>query len=256
MFIEGIPLMLLEFAIGQKFRMSAMRVWKDIHPSLFGVGLASLVVSLFLCIYYVVVIAWCLFYFFISMQPDLPWKVEELCTEYRTYKDLQDVKDRWEKNKTFYSQPAYKNNTLYYNISQYSEKMYNESKANVSNFKDCCVIDPPQWYFYNGVLDVSIDIDDYSHGVNLKLLGCLVLAWVVVYLCVVKGIKSSGKVNIYDFQGIQVHIRTLVHTDLFLLSSLGSIFYCNIPLYHPDNFILSWSYAGRSWYWTKSILHS
>lgn len=215
MFIEGIPLMLLEFAIGQKFRMSAMRVWRDIHPSLFGVGLASLVVSLFLCVYYIVVIAWCFFYFFISMQPDLPWGIEELCTKYPEYKVLQDVEDRWEKNKTFYSQPAYKNNSLYYNISQYSEKMYSESKANVSNFKDCCVIDPPQWYFYTGVLDVSIDIDDYSHGVNLKLLGCLVLAWVVVYLCVVKGIKSSGKVNIYDFQGIQVHIR--YHTLLFIL---------------------------------------
>jgi SNF family Na+-dependent transporter len=195
MVIEGIPLMLLEFAIGQKFRMTAISVWKNIHPALFGVGVASLVVSLFLCVYYVVVIAWCLFYFFVSMQPDLPWKVEELCDNYPAYEHLKTLQDKWYKNMTFYSKLPYKNDSSYYNISQYSERMYNESKNNISSFKDCCVIDPPQWYFYTEVLDVSIDIDDYSKGVNLKLLGCLVLAWIVVYLCVVKGIKSSGKVK-------------------------------------------------------------
>jgi solute carrier family 6 amino acid/orphan transporter-like 15/16/17/18/20 len=187
MVIEGIPLMLLEFAIGQKFRTTAIRVWKDIHPALFGVGLASLVVSLFLCVYYIVVIAWCFFYFFISMQPDLPWKVDELCEKYPEYKALKTKEEQLYKDMTLYD----KNNSSYYNIS----RMYHESVRKVSNFKDCCVIDPPQWYFYTEVLNVSTDIDDYSKGVNLKLLGCLVLAWIVVYLCVVKGIKSSGKVT-------------------------------------------------------------
>ena len=195
MVIEGIPLMLLEFAIGQKFRMTAIRVWNNIHPALFGVGLASLVVSLFLCVYYVVVIAWCFLYFFISMQPDLPWKVEELCEKYPEYKNLKSEEAKWFKNMTFYSKPPYKNNSIYEKISRHSEEMYNKSKMSVESFKDCCVIDPPQWYFYTEVLNVSIDIDDYSKGVNLKLLGCLVLAWIVVYLCVVKGIKSSGKVR-------------------------------------------------------------
>lgn len=27
-----------------------------------------------------------------------------------------------------------------------------------------------------------------------ELVGCLALAWVIVYLCMVKGVKSSGKV--------------------------------------------------------------
>ena len=195
MVIEGIPLMLLEFAIGQKFRMTAVRLWNEIHPALFGVGLASIAVSLLLCVYYVAVIAWCIFYFFISMQPDLPWKIDELCTKYPQYKVLKTEEEYWLKNKTFYSKLPYNDNSSYYDISQYSERMYQESKNNVSTFKDCCVLDPPQWYFYTEVLDISIDIDDYSKGVNLKLLGCLVLAWIVVYLCVVKGIKSSGKVS-------------------------------------------------------------
>ena len=128
------------------------------------------------------------------MQEDLPWKIDDFCEKYPEYKVLKDKQQQWLTNKTFYTKSPY-NNASYYNISQYAEKMYNQSKEKVDNFKDCCVIDPPQWYFYTEVLDISIDINDYSKGVNLKLLGCLALAWVVVYVCVVKGIKSSGKVN-------------------------------------------------------------
>lgn len=195
MFIEGIPLMLLEFAIGQKFRMTAVSLWKNIHPALFGVGLASLAVSLFLCVYYIVVIAWCFFYLFISMQTDLPWEIDKLCDNYAQYEILKAEQEKWFDNKTFYSKSPYQNNSLYYNVSQNAERMYNETSKMIDNFPDCCVIDPPQWYFYTEVLDVSKDIDDYSKGVNLKLFGCLVLAWIVVFLCVVKGIKSSGKVK-------------------------------------------------------------
>ena len=68
-------------------------------------------------------------------------------------------------------------------------------QANITNFKDCCVIDPPAWYFYTEVLDISTDLEDYSNGLNGKLVGCMILAWIIVYFCVIKGIKSSGKVT-------------------------------------------------------------
>ena len=198
MVIEGIPIMLLEFAIGQKFRTSAVNIWKKIHPSLYGVGLASIAISLLLCVYYIIVITWCIFYFFISFQKDLPWKREELCDseKYQKYLDLKRVEDFWRKNNSFYLQSSIKNNTLYKDVALYSKMMYDQSKDNVTKITECCFLDPPQWYFYKEVLDVSVDINDYSKGVNLKLFGYLAFAWFIVYLCVVKGIKSSGKVSI------------------------------------------------------------
>lgn len=36
--LEGIPLLYLEFAIGQRLRKSSMGVWSAIHPALKGVG--------------------------------------------------------------------------------------------------------------------------------------------------------------------------------------------------------------------------
>ncbi|XP_046853323.1 sodium- and chloride-dependent GABA transporter 1-like [Xenia sp. Carnegie-2017] len=196
MVIEGIPIMLLEFAIGQKFRTSAVNIWKKIHPSLYGVGLASIAISLLLCVYYIIVITWCIYYFFISFRKDLPWKREELCDseKYQKYLDLKKVEDFWRKNNSFYLQSSIENNTLYKDVALYSKMMYDQSKDNVTKITECCFLDPPQWYFYKEVLDVSVDINDYSKGVNLKLFGCLAGAWIIVYLCVVKGIKTSGKV--------------------------------------------------------------
>ena len=39
-----------------------------------GVGVGMVIVSSFLAIYYNVIIAWAIFYFFASFTSDLPWK--------------------------------------------------------------------------------------------------------------------------------------------------------------------------------------
>ena len=178
--------MMLEFAIGQKMRMSSWQVWPKVSPALRGIGLGSVIVSLTVCCYYMVVIAWCFYYFFISFQKNLPWQIEELCPKYESYQNLKEQVEYWQKNYTSYiNQTSQANN---------SKKMYEIRKSRLAGFNSCCVADSPQWYFYSNVLQISTDIEDYSLGLNGKLVGCLIVAWFVVYLCVVKGIKSSGKV--------------------------------------------------------------
>ena len=179
MVIEGLPLFFLELSIGQRMRKSALRCWKDVHPALFGIGVACLMVSLMLCMYYVVVIAWCCYYFFISFTKLLPWDHETLCPQYKNFKALeQDVQ------------------ICASNITCSNSTVYSDLKSQVDNFADCCVRDPPQFYFYHHALQISTSIEDGGIGMNWKLAGCLVFAWVITYLCVVKGIKSSGKVCI------------------------------------------------------------
>lgn len=43
------------------------------------------------------------------------------------------------------------------------------------------------------MLNLSDDIGNLGE-VRLPLLGCLGVSWVVVFLCLIKGVKSSGKV--------------------------------------------------------------
>ncbi|XP_069469883.1 sodium-dependent neutral amino acid transporter B(0)AT1 isoform X2 [Ambystoma mexicanum] len=71
--LEGIPLLHLEFAIGQRLRKGSVGVWSTIHPCLKGVGIASMLVSFLVGLYYNTIIAWVMWYFFNSFQEPLPW---------------------------------------------------------------------------------------------------------------------------------------------------------------------------------------
>ncbi|KAJ1203165.1 hypothetical protein NDU88_006958, partial [Pleurodeles waltl] len=71
--VEGIPLLYLEFAIGQRLRKGSVGVWSTIHPHLKGVGIASMLVSFLVGLYYNTIIAWVMWYFFNSFQEPLPW---------------------------------------------------------------------------------------------------------------------------------------------------------------------------------------
>eukprot|EP00794_Sanderia_malayensis_P007056 gene7056-7848_t len=170
MVIEGLPLFFIEFAIGQRFRKTAVLAWKEIHPALYGIGISCIVVSLALCVYYVIVLSWCVYYFYMSFTSNLPWDVKN-CINYPPFKKILD-------------QIANAPN----------ETVKTKFKAVRDSFPDCCVQDTPQWYFYHKALQISPAIDDAGVGLNTKLTVCLIVAWVVTYLCVVKGIQSSGKV--------------------------------------------------------------
>ncbi|XP_041868059.1 inactive sodium-dependent neutral amino acid transporter B(0)AT3 [Melanotaenia boesemani] len=70
---EGLPLLYLELAIGQRLRMGSIGVWNSISPLLGGVGIASMFVSFLVAIFYNTILAWVLWYFFHSFQNPLPW---------------------------------------------------------------------------------------------------------------------------------------------------------------------------------------
>jgi solute carrier family 6 amino acid/orphan transporter-like 15/16/17/18/20 len=66
--LEGIPLFLVELGMGQRMRLGSLGVWNTIHPWLGGIGIASCVVTFFVALYYNVIITWCFYYLFNSLQ--------------------------------------------------------------------------------------------------------------------------------------------------------------------------------------------
>ena len=62
MVLEGMPLVLLELAVGQKFRQGSFGVWNMIHPWLGGIGVGSTVIAVIVGCYYNMIIAWCIYY--------------------------------------------------------------------------------------------------------------------------------------------------------------------------------------------------
>ncbi|XP_017779770.1 PREDICTED: sodium-dependent neutral amino acid transporter B(0)AT3 isoform X2 [Nicrophorus vespilloides] len=58
---------------------------------------------------------------------------------------------------------------------------------------ECTVSSPTQYFWYRTTLLVSKDIDN-PESFNWKIALALVIAWILVYMCMIKGIASSGKV--------------------------------------------------------------
>ncbi|XP_063308096.1 sodium- and chloride-dependent transporter XTRP3-like isoform X2 [Pelobates fuscus] len=145
LFVEGMPLLYLELAVGQHMRQGSIGAWKTISPYLSGVGIASIIVSFFLCIYYNVINAWAFWYLFHSFQSPLPWS----------------------------------DCPLNINMSGFLEECEKSSST--------------QYFWYRETINISPSISD-SGTIQWKQAVCLIMAWFVVYLCILKGPKSSGKV--------------------------------------------------------------
>ena len=75
MVLEGMPLLLLELGIGQKMRTGSYGVWNRVHPWLGGIGLGSTVVAIIVGCYYNIIIAWCLYYLFMSFKVRLKYQL-------------------------------------------------------------------------------------------------------------------------------------------------------------------------------------
>ena len=72
----GIPLFLLEVSVGQYLGVGGMSVVGQLCPILKGVGFSALMMVFLECVYYVIVVAWTLFYIlntFYNIADGLPW---------------------------------------------------------------------------------------------------------------------------------------------------------------------------------------
>ena len=52
---------------------------------------------------------------------------------------------------------------------------------------------PTQYFWYRNTLEVSDDVNN-PDNFNWPIAGCLLLAWCLVYLCIVKGITENPKI--------------------------------------------------------------
>ncbi|XP_069794949.1 sodium- and chloride-dependent glycine transporter 1 isoform X2 [Narcine bancroftii] len=163
----GIPLFFLELSFGQFTSQGCLGVWK-VNPMFKGVGYGMMVVSSYIGIYYNVVISIAFYYFFSSMTSVLPW----------TY-----CNNKW--NKDNCSSMLNPNRTVNFTeLPQNISSLLNQTVKRTSPSEE-------YWNYY--VLKISDGIGNFGE-VRLPLLGCLFVAWVVVFLCLIKGVKSSGKV--------------------------------------------------------------
>uniref|UniRef100_A0A8C8BXD0 Transporter n=1 Tax=Oncorhynchus tshawytscha TaxID=74940 RepID=A0A8C8BXD0_ONCTS len=69
----GIPLFILETALGQYTSQGGITCWRKICPVFEGMGYAAQVITIYGCMTYIVILAWAFLYLFSSFSVDLPW---------------------------------------------------------------------------------------------------------------------------------------------------------------------------------------
>uniref|UniRef100_A0A669DMJ5 Transporter n=1 Tax=Oreochromis niloticus TaxID=8128 RepID=A0A669DMJ5_ORENI len=73
LFTCGVPVFLLEVALGQYTSEGGITCWRKISPLFEGLGYGTQVIVTLLNFYYIIVLAWGIFYLSFSFSWDLPW---------------------------------------------------------------------------------------------------------------------------------------------------------------------------------------
>lgn len=146
---------------------------------LFDLGVASMLVSLLVGLYYNTLIAWILWYLFNSFQDPLPWSncpLNDNATGVYLYIYLYIYR---------------------YNICQVNELKLPQclfltvSSGFVSECQRSTTVD---YFFYRVTLNSTTSIAD-SGGINWPIVLCLLAAWSIIAICCMRGISTSGKVG-------------------------------------------------------------
>lgn len=179
--INGIPLFYMELAIGQYLSLGTVGAWTALCPIARGIGFGMIMVSFLVSIYYNLIIAWCLLYLFESFRKDVPWK---------------NCGNNW-------------NTPL---CSETTERAdFNCSAIGLA--VGCKTTSPSEEFFNHYILKITDSISDMG-SVSWQIVLCLILAWVIVYLCLIKGVASSGKVVYFT--------ATFPYVVLFILMIRGA----------------------------------
>ncbi|XP_070657115.1 sodium- and chloride-dependent glycine transporter 1-like isoform X3 [Bos indicus] len=166
----GIPIFFMELSFGQFASQGCLGVWR-ISPMFKGVGYGMMVVSTYIGIYYNVVVCIAFYYFFSSLTSVLPWTY---CDNPWNTPNCVSILEN--PNITKSTQPS----AMLGNVSQ----ALNQTLQRTS---------PSEEYWSFCVLNLSDDVGNFGE-VQVHLLSCLLVSWVVVFFCLMQGIRSSGKV--------------------------------------------------------------
>uniref|UniRef100_K7GJP1 Transporter n=1 Tax=Pelodiscus sinensis TaxID=13735 RepID=K7GJP1_PELSI len=216
LFTCGIPVFLLETALGQYTSQGGVTAWRKICPIFEGIGYASQVIESYLNIYYIVILSWAIFYLFSSFAAVLPWATcnnpwnSDLCVDFLNSSDSE--------NRTV---PANATSP----VIEFWEKR-------------------------------ALGLTDGIHNlgtVRWELALCLLLAWVICYFCIWKGVKSTGKVVYFTATFPYLMLLVLLIRGATLPGAIeGIIFYLK-----PDISRLSdpqvWMDAGTQIFFSYAI---
>ncbi|KAL4230992.1 Sodium- and chloride-dependent creatine transporter 1 [Mactra antiquata] len=242
--IGGIPTFFLEVAVGQFMSEGGLGAWK-ICPLFQGIGLASAVIVFLVNCDYNILLTWGFYYFFASMTTTLPWSHcdNDWNTEYCTTGSITgNTTGSLVVNSTLRGSMTYTEDVN----STTSDDMINKNMAVKS------LNDPVTEFWERKVLDISSGVHE-AGVIKWDLCLCLLLAWIVVYFCIWKGIKGSGKVMYFTVTSPYILMIILLIRGVTLDGALEGIKFYLIPNFAKLAELQVWADAGNQVFYSYSL---
>ncbi|RWS26644.1 sodium- and chloride-dependent glycine transporter 2-like protein, partial [Leptotrombidium deliense] len=183
MVLAGLPLMFMELSFGQYAKVIYLLYLTFICTHcllLSGLGYGMVIVSAIVMLYYNMIIAWTIFYMFASFGSKVPWYTCK--PEWSTFScySYQEADDCMESNGTYYNRTCFNASiSLQLNLSALIKNVTKKT--------------PADEYFIYHVLGRSSGIEETGF-IRWPLALSLLAAWLIVFICLSKGVQSSGKV--------------------------------------------------------------
>ncbi|GAB6021394.1 Solute carrier 6 [Chamberlinius hualienensis] len=184
----AIPLFYMELILGQYQRQGPISVW-NICPLFKGTGYCAVMVAYFVSFYYNVIIGWSFYFMFASFTWELPW--------------------------------LHCNNT--WNTEHCSDTSWLNpgDTNNITNLTSAAIE-----YFERSVLELHLSkgVEDLGDP-KWQLCLCVLLVYIILYLSIFKGVKSSGKVVWVTATMPYVILSILLVRGLLLDGAIDGIMY-------------------------------
>ncbi|XP_052089563.1 sodium- and chloride-dependent glycine transporter 1-like isoform X4 [Mytilus californianus] len=180
----GIPLFFVETAMGQFSGKGLLHVW-DICPMFKGLGFGFMVPTLMWNVYYTTILGWALYYIGNSFISPLPWTT---CNnEWNSPNCALDS--------SFIGRQGNPNTFSYLdtNATDNITHRLNITSSLLLTNQNVSWITAQEEFWQNNVLQMSSGIHEIGH-LNWRMILCLFGGWVLIGLCIFKGVKSVGKV--------------------------------------------------------------
>ncbi|XP_071099678.1 sodium- and chloride-dependent creatine transporter 1-like [Haliotis cracherodii] len=170
--IAGFPTFFLESSICQFSGKAAQHVW-SICPMFKGIGLGGVVLTVIMTPYYSLYLAWPIYYMVKACSSVLPWTTcgnswnTDLCVEgVNTTSSSNNTPLAVNTSDTIPAAELWENGTLAHS--------------------------PAEEFWQYNVQGVSTGVEDVG-SVQWHIAGCLFGSYVMMFLCLIRGVKSAGK---------------------------------------------------------------
>jgi solute carrier family 6 amino acid transporter-like protein 5/7/9/14 len=212
----------MEAALGQFGQVGPLQVWVEMLPAAVGVGVAMVIISMIVAIYYNVIMAYCLFYLFNSFSLVLPWT---------------ECDPNWSDDRCY----VRGGNTS-------SHKLEEQCVADgIGGCLDLVPQTSEEQFWERKVLDIRKEglgqFGDLGE-IKMDLAFYLLLSWIVVLLCLAKGIKSSGKAVYFTATFPYLFLLILLVMGLTLPGAEQGLYYLFVPKWDKLASLTVWRRAA------------